>query len=91
MEQFNYCSLNVPFSVKLIPIFSDSFFPVHPVSMNNTNRLLSSDNKGYASYVLEMEKNPGTFHGEVRCSSYLPLRWHFSIWELNFAEKNTLK
>lgn len=41
-----------------------SFFPVHPVSMNNTNRLLSSDNKGYASYVLEMEKNPGTFHGE---------------------------
>ncbi|XP_071828827.1 putative neutral ceramidase C [Apostichopus japonicus] len=41
-----------------------SFFPVHPVSMNNTNRLLSSDNKGYASYIIEMEKNPGTFHGQ---------------------------
>lgn len=41
-----------------------SFFPVHPVSMNNTNRLLSSDNKGYASYLIEMEMNPGTFHGQ---------------------------
>ncbi|KAJ8022964.1 Neutral ceramidase [Holothuria leucospilota] len=41
-----------------------SFFPVHPVSMNSSNRLLSSDNKGYAAYLIEMEMNPGTFHGQ---------------------------
>lgn len=42
-----------------------SFFAVHPVSMNSTNRLISGDNKGYASYMTEMDMNPGTFHGQV--------------------------
>lgn len=28
-------------------------FPVHCTSMNNSNHLISSDNKGYASYLLE--------------------------------------
>ncbi|PIK36428.1 Neutral ceramidase B [Apostichopus japonicus] len=41
-----------------------SFFAVHPVSMNSTNRLISGDNKGYASYMTEMDMNPGTFHGQ---------------------------
>jgi neutral ceramidase len=30
-----------------------NWFATHGTSFNNTNRLLSSDNKGYASYVLE--------------------------------------
>jgi neutral ceramidase len=30
-----------------------SWFPLHPVSMGNDNRLISGDNKGYASYLFE--------------------------------------
>lgn len=41
------------------------WFAVHPVSLNNTNKLISSDNKGYAEYLFEKLKNgasslPGT-------------------------------
>uniref|UniRef100_A0A8B9FYX3 Neutral ceramidase n=1 Tax=Amazona collaria TaxID=241587 RepID=A0A8B9FYX3_9PSIT len=41
-----------------------SWFAVHPVSMNNTNRLVNSDNMGYASYLFEQEKNEGMLPGE---------------------------
>ncbi|XP_075469037.1 neutral ceramidase [Ascaphus truei] len=41
-----------------------SWFAVHPVSMNNTNHLVSSDNMGYASYLFEQEKNKGFLPGE---------------------------
>ncbi|XP_017579289.1 neutral ceramidase [Pygocentrus nattereri] len=41
-----------------------SWFAVHPVSMNYTNRLVSSDNLGYASYLFEQEKNIGSLPGE---------------------------
>lgn len=41
-----------------------SWFAVHPVSMNNTNHLVSSDNMGYASYLFEQEKNTGFLPGE---------------------------
>ncbi|XP_048407238.1 neutral ceramidase isoform X2 [Stegostoma tigrinum] len=41
-----------------------SWFAVHPVSMNNTNHLVSSDNMGYASYLFEQEKNTGSLTGE---------------------------
>jgi neutral ceramidase len=34
-----------------------SFFPVHGTSMNNTNTLISGDNKGYASYLFEKLMN----------------------------------
>eukprot|EP00656_Telonema_subtile_P029225 TRINITY_DN32397_c0_g1_i1.p1 TRINITY_DN32397_c0_g1~~TRINITY_DN32397_c0_g1_i1.p1 ORF type:complete len:705 (+),score=179.41 TRINITY_DN32397_c0_g1_i1:182-2296(+) len=34
-----------------------SWFAVHPTSMNNTNLLVSGDNKGYASYLFEEAKN----------------------------------
>nr|XP_056706465.1 neutral ceramidase [Euleptes europaea] len=36
-----------------------SWFAIHPVSMNNSNHLISSDNVGYAAYLLEQEKNKG--------------------------------
>uniref|UniRef100_A0A8C4PNR0 Neutral ceramidase n=1 Tax=Equus asinus asinus TaxID=83772 RepID=A0A8C4PNR0_EQUAS len=41
-----------------------SWFAVHPVSMNNSNHLVNSDNMGYASYLFEQEKNKGYLPGE---------------------------
>ncbi|XP_043843070.1 neutral ceramidase isoform X3 [Dromiciops gliroides] len=41
-----------------------SWFAVHPVSMNNTNHLVNSDNVGYASYMFEQEKNRGQLPGQ---------------------------
>ncbi|MFP2930845.1 neutral/alkaline non-lysosomal ceramidase N-terminal domain-containing protein [Pyxidicoccus sp. 3LG] len=35
------------------PVGLVSWFAVHATSMSNTNRLISSDNKGYASYLFE--------------------------------------
>lgn len=49
------------FSVRALP----SWFAVHPVSMNNSNHLVNSDNVGYASYLFEQEKNKGMLPGEV--------------------------
>uniref|UniRef100_A0A2K6P2G7 Neutral ceramidase n=1 Tax=Rhinopithecus roxellana TaxID=61622 RepID=A0A2K6P2G7_RHIRO len=41
-----------------------SWFAIHPVSMNNSNHLVNSDNVGYASYLLEQEKNKGYLPGQ---------------------------
>uniref|UniRef100_A0A3P9HFT0 Neutral ceramidase n=1 Tax=Oryzias latipes TaxID=8090 RepID=A0A3P9HFT0_ORYLA len=41
-----------------------SWFAVHAVSMNFTNRMVSSDNMGYASYLLEQDKNFGELPGQ---------------------------
>ncbi|XP_029384198.1 neutral ceramidase [Echeneis naucrates] len=41
-----------------------SWFAVHAVSMNYTNRMVSSDNMGFASYLLEQDKNPGELPGQ---------------------------
>lgn len=35
-----------------------SWFAVHPTSMNYTNKLVSSDNVGYASILFEQKMNP---------------------------------
>ncbi|KAL7567820.1 hypothetical protein ACA910_000568 [Epithemia clementina (nom. ined.)] len=35
-----------------------NWFAVHPTSMNSTNQLISGDNKGYASYLMERKHNP---------------------------------
>ena len=41
------------------------WFAVHPTSMNNTNVLISGDNKGYASLLMEKAMNPpGTLPGK---------------------------
>jgi hypothetical protein len=40
--------------------------------MNNTNHLISSDNKGYASQMFEMAKNGGKFPAVVSRSSINP-------------------
>jgi len=41
-----------------------NFFAVHAVSMNNTNTLVSGDNKGVASLLFELKKNPGKMPGQ---------------------------
>ncbi|XP_008313183.1 neutral ceramidase isoform X1 [Cynoglossus semilaevis] len=41
-----------------------SWFAVHAVSMNYTNLMVSSDNMGYASYLMEQDKNPGELPGQ---------------------------
>lgn len=40
-----------------------NWFAVHPVSMNNTNKLVSTDNVGYASILLEKEQSPNELIG----------------------------
>lgn len=44
-----------------------NWFAVHPTSMNNTNKLVTSDNVGYASILLEKELNRDAMigHGKV--------------------------
>lgn len=42
-----------------------NWYPVHPTSMNNTNCLVTSDNVGYASILLENYMNPDTLPGNV--------------------------
>jgi len=47
------------------PLAMLNWFAVHGTSMNNTNHLISSDNKGYASILFEHEFNPpGTLPGK---------------------------
>lgn len=42
------------------------WFAVHCTSMNNTNVLVSGDNKGYASYLMEEAMSPsGTLPGKA--------------------------
>lgn len=41
-----------------------NWFAVHPVSMNNTNKFVSSDNVGYASILLEKDQNPEALVGK---------------------------
>ncbi|XP_073949876.1 neutral ceramidase isoform X2 [Choristoneura fumiferana] len=44
-----------------------NWFAVHPTSMNNTNKLISSDNVGYASILMEKALNGnGTMPGKGR-------------------------
>lgn len=69
-KQYQY---NVDKELTLIKFVSDkegligavSWFAVHPTSMNNSNQLVTSDNVGYASILLETEMNPGAMPGKV--------------------------
>uniref|UniRef100_A0A182MZX1 Neutral ceramidase n=1 Tax=Anopheles dirus TaxID=7168 RepID=A0A182MZX1_9DIPT len=46
------------------PFGAINWYAVHPTSMNNTNRLVSSDNVGLAAIMLEQERNPGALVGK---------------------------
>ncbi|XP_030834931.1 neutral ceramidase [Strongylocentrotus purpuratus] len=41
-----------------------NWFAVHGTCMNNTNKLISGDNKGYASQLMEKHFNPGALPGK---------------------------
>lgn len=41
-----------------------NWYAVHPTSMNNTNKLVTSDNVGFASILLEREMNPDAMPGQ---------------------------
>lgn len=43
-----------------------NWFAVHGTSMNSTNKLVSGDNKGFASYLLEKEYSNGSLPGTGR-------------------------
>lgn len=48
-----------------------NWFAVHPTSMNNTNHLISSDNVGYASVLMEKALNGNNTHpgkGNIVCA-----------------------
>lgn len=47
------------------PIGMINWFAVHPVSMNSTNTLVSSDNKGLASILFEQKMNHNQMLGKV--------------------------
>lgn len=46
------------------PLGMINWFAVHPTSMNNTNRLVSSDNVGLASIMMEQKMNPDQLIGK---------------------------
>ena len=50
-----------------------SFLPVHQTSMKSYSHLVSTDNKGFASFRFEREMNPGLHPGEV-CVHFLWIR-----------------
>lgn len=43
-----------------------NWFAVHPTSMNNTNKLVTSDNVGYASILLEHGMDPNSMPGQSK-------------------------
>ncbi|CAK8675531.1 unnamed protein product [Clavelina lepadiformis] len=43
-----------------------NWFPVHCTSMNNTNSLISGDNKGYAELLFEGAMDPGALAGQSK-------------------------
>ncbi|KAL0078298.1 Neutral/alkaline nonlysosomal ceramidase [Phycomyces blakesleeanus] len=46
------------------PLGLITWFPVHGVSINNTNRLINGDNKGFAAYAAERTMNPDSLPGK---------------------------
>ncbi|XP_011300650.1 neutral ceramidase [Fopius arisanus] len=46
------------------PLGVINWFAVHPTSMNNTNRLVSSDNVGYAALLFEQKMNKNSMPGK---------------------------
>ena len=51
------------------PLGAITWYAVHATSMNNTNTLISGDNKGYASMLFEQAINGGTLYGKVSQST----------------------
>ena len=52
--------------------------------MNNTNTLISGDNKGYASYLMEKDMNNGALPGQV-ASKYIMVMQTLRLTLVNVA------
>lgn len=69
-QQYNYDTDKMMqvlkfYDLQMNPMGMLNWFAVHGTSMNNTNHLISSDNKGYAAILFEQEMNPaGTLPGK---------------------------
>lgn len=66
------------------PLGMINWFAVHPTSMNNTNRLVSSDNVGLASIMMEQKMNPDQLIGKVNMKansvlSYISFHFYSNI------------
>lgn len=66
------------------PLGMINWFAVHPISMNNTNRLVSSDNVGLASIMMEQKMNPDQLIGKVNMKansvlSYISFHFYSNI------------
>lgn len=66
-----------------------NWFAVHPTSMNNTNRLISSDNVGYASILMEKALNgENTLPGKVSILETRSLDIATVIYSIRLLAKN---
>lgn len=65
-EDVTFCPTPWALSITWNSLLFYSWFAIHPVSMNNSNHLVNSDNMGYAAYLFEQEKNRGYLPGQVR-------------------------
>lgn len=63
------------------PLGAINWFPVHPTSMNNTNKLVSSDNVGYAAVLFEKTMNKNSMVGKVGQDNLINLKLHKMIIE----------
>lgn len=61
-------------SVDGTPLGVINWYAVHATSMNNSNKLVSSDNVGYASVIFEQKMNPDSFIGKVSRRNEMQLK-----------------
>lgn len=60
-----FAQLNIFSAEDNAPLGLINWFSAHPVSVNNTNQMISSDHKGAASVMMEKMMNPGVPSGQV--------------------------
>lgn len=75
-------------SEKLIGVIN--WFPVHPTSMSNANHLVSSDNVGYASILLETSIDKENLPGQVSIHSVFYNLWQLLTTFITYDNKNNI-
>jgi len=75
--------LNIFDAISGDPMGIINWFAVHPTSMNNTNKLISGDNKGYASQLFEKHINGKEVRpGKVKSLINIYSLYLFCTWTL---------
>ncbi|XP_053205328.1 neutral ceramidase-like isoform X2 [Panonychus citri] len=70
------------------PLGLITWFAVHPTSMNNTNSLISGDNKGYASLLTESHINNALNESEINLPGHGPFVAAFAATNLGDVSPN---